>query len=101
MAKGAGLPHREFVSAMSKEFTARCMTDGYLNCEHGVFSCKGKRKRPVMMKLHCVEGYDNRYIWEMMHIGELSDEELFGANRNIDRSERRIVRKHGAIKGRI
>ncbi|QAX92086.1 hypothetical protein vBSsoS008_079 [Shigella phage vB_SsoS_008] len=46
-----------------------------------------------MMKLMCIDGYNNRYTWEMEHIGEMSDEELFGERRNIDRSERQIVRK--------
>ena len=77
------------------------MTEGYLECVSGVFSCRGKIKRPVMMKLYCTEGYDNRYVWEMMHVGEMSDEDLFGKGRNIDRSERRIVRKNATYKGRV
>lgn len=98
MAAAAGLPHREFVSLMSKEFCARCMTEGYLDCTGGVYSCRGRLKRPLMMKLVCVEGYANRYNYEMMHIEELSDEDLFGKGRNVDRSERRILRNAPAYR---
>lgn len=92
MAASAEMTHREFTSALSKEFCARCMTEGYLDCSGGVYWCKGKMKRPLMMNFVCLDGYKNRYTWEMMHIGEMSDEELFGKNRNVDRSERRIRR---------
>lgn len=98
LAKSAGLSHREFTSALSKEFCARCMTEGYLDCINGVFSCKSKMKRPVMMSLLCVDGYEKRYTYEMMSTGDMSDEDLFGECRNVDRSERRIVRKTPAYK---
>lgn len=93
MARNADLDKRTFTSALSKEFCARCMTEGYLDRVGQEYFCKGKRKRPVMMQFACLDGYRNRYTWEMMHIEELSDEELFGKNRNVDRFERRIVRK--------
>lgn len=100
-AKAAGMTHREFTSALSKEFCARCVTEGYLDCKGGFYWCKGKIKRPVMMKLMCIDGYNNRYTWEMMHIVEMSDEDLFSERRNVDRSERRIVRKAPAYERRI
>ena len=93
MAASAGMPHREFTSALSKEFCARCMTEGYLDGVRGEYWLKNRMKRPLMMNFVCMGGYKNRYTWEMMHIEELSDEELFGERRNVDRSERRIVRK--------
>ena len=91
MAKNAGLPHREFVSLMSKEFVSRCMTEGYLDCRDGLLSCRGRLKRPLMMKLSCVDGYRMRYCYEMMNLEGMSDRELFGKGRNVDRSERRIL----------
>lgn len=69
------------------------MTEGYLDGVGGVFTCKGRRKRPKLFTLNCLEGLSNRYAYEIMNIGELSDEDLFGKCRNTDRSERRIVRK--------
>lgn len=96
MAESAGMPHREFVSLMSKEFCSRCLSAGYLDGVGGVFWCKGKLKRPAMMNLNCMDGYKTRHCYEMMHIGEMGDDELFGERRNVDRSERRVVRKNAA-----
>lgn len=101
IADHAGLTPRQFASACSKEFCARGMTEGYLNCSGGIYSCRGRNKRPKLFTLHCFEGFSNRYTWEMMHLEELSDEDLFGERRNVDRSERRIVRKTTAYEGRI
>lgn len=92
IADHAGLTTRQFASACSKEFCARSMTEGYLDCSGGVFSCNGRNKRPKLFTLYCFEGYQTRYIHEMMNIGELGDDDLFCEGRNINRSDRRIVR---------
>lgn len=91
MARHAGYDLRKFASAASKEFCARMATEGYLNNEGGILSSNGKRKRPISFDFVCVDGDRNRYTYEMMNLDKVSDEELFGNKRNIDRSERRIL----------
>lgn len=50
---------------------------GYLDGVHCVYWCKNNMKRPFNFELHSLEGDSNRYVWEMMNIEKMSDEELF------------------------
>ncbi|AAR09301.1 hypothetical protein PJM39_0070 [Salmonella phage vB_SenS_UTK0006] len=77
LAKNAGVTPRYFASSSSKEFIARMMGYGYLDGVHCVYWCKNKMKRPFNFELHSLEGDSNRYVWEMMNIEKMSDEELF------------------------
>lgn len=53
-------------------------TLGYLSIDKGVMRAKGSQKRPYGFELRSLEGESNRYIYEMMNIEKLTDEELFG-----------------------
>ncbi|EKL2214098.1 hypothetical protein PQ125_002632 [Salmonella enterica] len=77
LAKNAGVTPRYFASSTSKEFIARMMGAGYLDGIHCEYWCKNKLKRPFNFELHSLEGDSNRYVWEIMNIEKMSDEELF------------------------
>lgn len=57
-------------------------TLGYLGIDKGVVTCYGSNKRPFGFELYSLEGERNQYIREMLHIGEMSDEELFCSKTN-------------------
>lgn len=78
LARAAGFTPRMFATSVSKEFLARMCTLGYLNLKDGVATCNGSLKRPFMFELYSMEGESNKYIYEMLHVGEMSDEQLFG-----------------------
>lgn len=76
IAKQAGLSSREMASAISKEFIARHMTEGYLNGNNLWYSAKGLMKRPFGFDFKCYKEGDE-YTSGMARIREMSDEELF------------------------
>ena len=81
LARAAGLTTREFASAVSKEFVSRLMGEGYLDGKNCRYWCKGSHKRPFGFELRSLEGYKNRWVYEIMNIDKLSDEELFGSSK--------------------
>lgn len=84
-----------FATAVSKEFCARMMTAGYLDGVGGKFWCKkGSANRPFSFELYSLEGMQNEWVRDVLRIGEMSDEELFGAKRYREDIEQ-IRRRHG------
>lgn len=55
----------------------RCCTLGYLDLSNGVAWCRGSERRPFEFEFRTFNGTKDSYIWEMMNIGEMSDEDLF------------------------
>jgi hypothetical protein len=76
LAIGAGMTEREMASAMSKEFMARSMTQGYMDMSGG-FAKVNINKRPITFKFHCLNGFADDYTREMRDIGSMTDDELF------------------------
>lgn len=76
-SKAAGLSHREFCSAASKEFCAKMLSAGYIDGKCGEFVSKGSLKRPFEFNFESLSGYGSKYIKEMMNIGTMTDDELF------------------------
>lgn len=84
-----------FATAVSKEFCARMMTAGYLDGVGGKFWCKkGSANRPFSFELYSLEGMQNEWVRDVLRIGEMSDEELFGAKRYREDIEQ-IRRRYG------
>lgn len=52
-------------------------TLGYLDLKNGVATCRGSYKRPYGFEFRSLEGEKNKYIKTMLHIGEMSDDELW------------------------
>ncbi|AHY83204.1 YdbL [Escherichia phage e4/1c] len=77
MAKAAGVNTRYFASSASKEFLARCMTEGYIDGVNGSYWSKGSTKRPFEFSFRCLEGESDKYTNEMMTIKEMTDDQLF------------------------
>lgn len=82
LARAAGMTPRKFASSVSLEFIPRMCTLGYLELENGVARCRGAHKRPFNFELYSLEGERNKYIYDLFHLDELSDEELFCSNPN-------------------
>lgn len=82
LARAANMTPRMFATSVSKEFIPRMATLGYLGIDKGVVTCYGSNKRPFGFELYSLEGERNQYIREMLHIGEMSDEELFCSKTN-------------------
>lgn len=78
LAKAANVSQRMFASMVSKEFLARSYTNGYLDGKNGAVWCTGPDNREIGFDFRSFDGMDNRYMWEMMHLDQLSDEQLFG-----------------------
>lgn len=57
-------------------------TFGYLDLKNGVATCYGSSKRPFNFELRSLEGESNKYIYDMLHLDELSDDELFCSKTN-------------------
>lgn len=84
-----------FATAVSKEFCARMMTAGYLDGVGGKFWCKkGSVNRPFSFELYSLEGMQNEWVRDVLSIGEISDEELFGTKRHRE-DIKQIRRRHG------
>ena len=69
---------RKFASSVSLEFIPRMCTLGYLDINKGVVTCYGSHKRPFNFELYSLKGESNKYIHDLFHLEELSDDELFG-----------------------
>lgn len=82
LARAANFTPRMFATSVSKEFIARMATLGYLDINKGVVTCYGSNKRPFRFELYSLEGERNKYIYDMLHIMEISDDELFGSKTN-------------------
>ena len=82
LARAAGFTPRKFASSVSLEFIPRMCTLGYLSLEKGVARCRGSHKRPYGFELYSLEGESNKYIYDLFHLEELSDEELFCSKAN-------------------
>lgn len=92
LAMAAGFTPRMFATAVSKEFCARMMTAGYLDGVGGKFWCKkGSVNRPFSFELYSLEGMQNEWLRDVLRIGEMSDDELFGAKSN--RQDIKILRR--------
>lgn len=78
LARSAGVTPRFFASMISKEVMARWATIGYLNINDGYANSNGPDKRPVNFEFESFKGRDSRYMLEMMNIGKLNDETIFG-----------------------
>lgn len=50
---------------------------GYIDGKCGEFVSKGSLKRPFSFNFEAINGYESRYIKEMMNIGNMTDDELF------------------------
>lgn len=53
------------------------LTAGYIDGKCGEFSSKGSLKRPFDFNFEAFNGYESKYIKEMMNIGKMTDDELF------------------------
>ena len=78
LEKAANVSQRMFASMVSNEFLARSYTNGYLDGKNGAVWCAGPDNREIGFDFRSFEGMDNRYMREMMHLDQLSDEQLFG-----------------------
>lgn len=76
-SKASGLSHREFCSAASKEFCAKMLSMGYIDGKCGEFVSKGSLKRPFGFNFEALNGYESKYIKDMMRIATMTDDELF------------------------
>lgn len=95
LARAANMTPRRFATSVSKEFIARMCTLGYLNLDKGIASSKGAHKRPERFELYSLEGESNRYIYEMLNIDKLTDEELFGSSKSNKHNYEALRRKFG------
>ncbi|MGS9609504.1 hypothetical protein ACQWKN_21915 [Salmonella enterica subsp. enterica serovar Infantis] len=77
LAKNAGVTPRYLASSVSKEFISRLMGLGYLDGVNCNYWCKNRMKRPFNFELYSLEGDSNSYVYELMNIEKMSDEELF------------------------
>lgn len=77
LAKNAGVTPRYLASSVSKEFISRLMGLGYLDGVRCEYWCKNRMKRPFNFELYSLEGDSNSYVYELMNIEKMSDEELF------------------------
>ncbi|QDH94276.1 hypothetical protein [Escherichia phage vB_EcoS_PHB17] len=82
LARAANMTPRKFASSVSLEFIPRMCTLGYLGLDKGVVTCYGSHKRPFRFELYNLEGERNKYIYDLFHMDELSDEELFCSKTN-------------------
>ncbi|QXV83694.1 hypothetical protein bas09_0049 [Changchunvirus paulsarasin] len=82
LARAANMTTRKFASSVSLEFIPRMATLGYLDIKNGVVTCYGSKKRPFRFELYSLEGESNKYIYDLFHLNELSDEELFCSKTN-------------------
>lgn len=82
LARAAGFTPRKFASSVSLEFIPRMCTLGYLSLNKGVARCRGSHKRPFGFELYSLEGESNKYIYDLFHLEEMSDEELFSPKTN-------------------
>lgn len=78
LARAANVTPRMFATSCSKEFLARMCTSGYLDLKNGVATCYGSHKRPFGFELRCIDGMNDKYTREMVNIGEMTDDQLFG-----------------------
>ena len=78
LAAAAEVTPRFFASSASKEFVARMIGFGYLDGVNLVYWCKGSRKRPFNFEMFALEGERNQYIYDIMNLEKLTDEQLFG-----------------------
>lgn len=85
----------KFASSVSLEFIPRMATLGYLVIDKGVVTCYGSHKRPFGFELYSLEGESNKYIYDLFHIDELSDDELF--NRKSNRCDYEALRRKFGI----
>lgn len=53
------------------------LTAGYIDGKRGEFVSKGSLKRPFDFKFEVFNGYESKYIKEMMNVGRMTDDELF------------------------
>lgn len=77
MAKSAEVDRRFFASSLSKEFLSKGCTHGYLDLKNRVAWCRGADRRPFGMDLRSQSGAGDEYIWQMMNVDKLGDEDLF------------------------
>lgn len=82
LARAANMTPRKFASSVSLEFIPRMATLGYLGIDKGVVTCNGSHKRPFGFELYSLEGESNKYIYDLFHLEELSDDELFNTKSN-------------------
>ena len=82
LARAANMTPRKIASSVSLEFIPRMATLGYLGIDKGVVTCKGSHKRPFGFELYSLEGESNKYIYDLFHLDELSDDELFNTKSN-------------------
>ncbi len=50
---------------------------GYIDGKCGEFASNGSLKRPFEFNFEALNGYQSKYIKEMMNIGTMTDDELF------------------------
>lgn len=53
------------------------LSAGYIDGKCGKFVSKGSLRRPFGFNFEALNGYESRYIKEMMNIGTMTDDELF------------------------
>ena len=77
LARAAEVDRRTFASMVSREFFGRMATAGYLDIKDRYATSRPSR-RPFCFELYSLEGMKSEYIRDMMNIGEMSDDEIFG-----------------------
>lgn len=92
LARAANTDRRTFASMVSREFFGRMATAGYLDIKYRYAIARPSR-RPFCFELYSLEGMKNEYIREMMNIGDMSDDELFGVASANRRSYEALRRK--------
>lgn len=95
LARAANMTPRKFASSVSLEFIPRMCTLGYLDLNKGVATCYGSHKRPFNFELYSLEGESNKYIYDLFHLDELSDDELFGSSKSNQYDYQALRRKFG------
>ena len=53
------------------------LSAGYIDGKCGEFVSNGGLKRPFDFNFEALNGYQSKYIKEMMNIGTMTDDELF------------------------
>ncbi|QVW27767.1 hypothetical protein [Hafnia phage Pocis76] len=77
LARAANMEPKLFAATISKEFIGRMCGYGYLNLENGKATCYGSHKRPFGFDFKSFTGESDQYVKMIVHIGEMSDDELF------------------------
>lgn len=82
LARSAGVTPKQFAACVGREFIPRLCTFGYLQMTKHKAWVSNKDKRPFEFELHSLRASESQYMREMMNIGKLDDDYLFGGRRD-------------------